>query len=455
MKKIIIALLFLVSINNSFATDLPLKLPNYVPQTLPVGLPDDVNVLKGSNSAEKLTNSSELNFNKISLSNLLTIIFSEIDTRNYVLSPSILRDVREVSFRYSKNKNGNINLFIANFLESLGYEMINKNGVVYVDDIKKIVVEDYNYHVYVPKFQKSDYLLNSIKQYFPDSFSSILKQNSSELKVDSSTVSRDSVLDRQFDKSQKFLTFKYDNEKTKNKILSLLEKIDVESKNVVIKAYIYEVQYSNKDGSALGLVLSIANKKLNLNLGSQNPLDNFFKLSSNAVNLIFSQVETDNRFKLVSNPILRVKDGKKVDFSVGSDVPVLGSVSYQNGVAIQATDYRSTGLIFHVSPTIQENSIEIDFKQEISEVLNTTTGVNNSPTFTNRSLNSTFDAKQNEFIMLAGLTNNKISAGKSRPFFLPFFSNDVESKENTEILIFIEVLPVLDIVDIPSKVKNS
>jgi len=103
-------------------------------------------------------------------------------------------------------------------------------------------------------------------------------------------------------------------------------------------------------------------------------------------------------------------------------------------------EYKDSGLVFKLTPTIKQESIDIQLSQQISEVQNTTTGVNTTPTLTKRQLETSFTTKKNELIVLGGLKSNKTASGTSRPFFLPFLSNDNQSKENTEIIIMIEVV---------------
>lgn len=450
MRKIILCLCLALT-NNVNAQSIPL------PTALPIGLPNDINKLQAPSVSTKpnLNASDNLQFNSITLSNLLTVVFGEIETRSYVLSPKVIADQREISFRYSKSKNGNLQAFMSNFLEPLGYQIKIKSGVLYVEDIEQKKAEDFNYHVYIPKYQKADYLIENIRPYFGEYFSASVKGNDLNHKVESNNVVQGSVLDSS-DKSQKVLTFKYEEEKTKKKILSLLSQLDRAEQNLIVKAYIYEVQYNKKDGSALGLVLNLASSKLNINLGGNiSPAENFVKFSSNALGLLFSQIDTDSRFKLVSNPLLRVKDGKTVNFNVGSSVPILGAVTYQDGNAIQNTDYKDTGLIFKVTPTVQAESVEINLNQEISEVVNTTTGVNNSPTFAKRSLSTVFDTKKNEIVMLAGLTNNKKNNAISKPFLLSFLKNNNSSDENTEILIFFQILDAQPELELPITLVTS
>ena len=51
---------------------------------------------------------------------------------------------------------------------------------------------------------------------------------------------------------------------------------------------------------------------------------------------------------------------RRLLFSVGQDVPLLGSVSYAyNGQAVQSVEYRSSGVIFNILPTGSEGGIAL------------------------------------------------------------------------------------------------
>lgn len=437
-KKLFKAILLATCVSSAYAQNLP------IPMTPPAGLPgmyaptNPLEITKPS-----ATQTENLVFNDILLGNLLTVLFNEVMNKNFVLSPRVLEENRPVSFRYSKSKDGSLDPFLTTFLKSLGYELSIKNGVYYVQDPAKKRPEEYDYLIYHPQYRDANYLINNVRSYFGDNFKAEVKSISSDQKITSNDVSPNSAAGL-IDKAQDILTFRYETEKEKNKILNLIKQLDTEEDNLLVKAYIYEVNYSTSDGSAFGLILNLASSKLNLSMGSTTPLDNFAKLSSNALTLIFSNINTDNRFKLLSNPFLRVKNNKLSSFNVGASVPVLGSISYQgsSGTPIQEVKYIDTGLIFQLTPHIKKQGIDIDFISEISEVQNTTSGVNGTPTLTKRKLNSNFTTKRNEVVMLAGLTNNKNDNNTSIPFIFPFFKNKIETKNKTEIVVFLEVVPI-------------
>nr|WP_244429777.1 type II and III secretion system protein [Escherichia coli] len=49
-----------------------------------------------------------------------------------------------------------------------------------------------------------------------------------------------------------------------------------------------------------------------------------------------------------------VSSGKNASFSSGQQVPVLGSVSYNDGTPVQSVTYRDSGVIFKLPPWSRE-----------------------------------------------------------------------------------------------------
>lgn len=437
MKIRILLPLLLAASNYSFAQIAPFTPPRGLPVPMSEPVSEEVN----------------LSFQSITVSNLLSLIYGEVNQKAYVLSDTVLKDGRMISFRYNAKTNGDLNSFLSSFLKTLGYQITKQNSVYFIDSIAQKNPEDFDYYVYTPKYRTANYLVDNLRPYFPESFSSSVKQISTENKINTENIPLTSPLNL-IDKSQEFLSFKYANEKTKTKILDLINKFDTMEQNLIVKSYIYEVQYSNKDGSAMGLILNLANDKLKINLGSANPVDNFVKLSSSTLSLFLSNVDFNSKVKLLSNPVLRIKNNKESVLTVGNSVPILGNVSYTNqGQPIQNVEYKDTGLVLKINPTITRNSVSLDFTQEISEAISTNTGVNNTPTLAKRNLKSTFTSKKNEVIMLAGLSQDKRTSGESMPFILPFFKNDNSEKLKTDIIIFIEILDLSE-PKIPDEIKE-
>jgi general secretion pathway protein D len=226
------------------------------------------------------------------------------------------------------------------------------------------------------------------------------------------------------------------------KLKKLLPQVDFALGEVVVRGVVYEVTTSEKDGSAFGLLASIASGKLGIGIGSANPIGNFVQLKNASLDVVYAMLATDNRFKIMSSPSMRIRSGSNGKFSVGQDVPVLGSISYPTGAgqAVHSVEYRSSGVIFDIAPTVREGVIDLNIDQQLSNFITTTTGVNNSPTLTKRALKTSVGVQDGDLIVLGGLTETKEGNTHDGFSFLPKFLHSA-SKENSksEILLVLQV----------------
>lgn len=90
-------------------------------------------------------------------------------------------------------------------------------------------------------------------------------------------------------------------------------------------------------------------------------------------------------------------------------VPVLGSVSYEDGKAVQSVTYRDSGVIFKVKPVITSSRISLNVNQQLSNFVKTDTGVNDSPTLLKREVDTSLTLKDGDIVLLGGLAENKDS----------------------------------------------
>ncbi|EFK3238054.1 TPA: type II and III secretion system protein, partial [Escherichia coli] len=152
---------------------------------------------------------------------------------------------------------------------------------------------------------------------------------------------------------------------------------------------------------------------------------------------------TDNRFKVVSAPQLRMDSGKEATFSVGEQVPVLGSVSYEDGKAVQSVTYRDSGVIFKVKPVITSSRISLNVNQQLSNFVKTDTGVNDSPTLLKREVDTSLTLKDGDIVLLGGLAENKDSQASTGLSFLPkSWSQKSDEKSRTDMVILLQVKKV-------------
>ncbi|WP_139308626.1 type II secretion system protein GspD, partial [Escherichia coli] len=222
-------------------------------------------------------------------------------------------------------------------------------------------------------------------------------------------------------------------------VRQLLPQIDVRSQEVSVAGYVFEVQTSERNGSGLALAAELLSGRFSITMSSASGLDNFIRLSTGSVDAMYELFRTDSRFQVVSSPRLRVISGKEAVFSVGSDVPVLSSVSWQDKVPVQSVEYRSSGAIFRVKPTVTQDVIGLDIVQQLSNFAKTDTGVNNTPTLIKREVSTSVSLNDGDIIVLGGLAENKTSKARTGLSFLPdVFGSDSDERAKTDIIVVLQ-----------------
>lgn len=388
-------------------------------------------------------------FDGLPVSQVLRLVYAEAyPDRAYFLDPSVLADDRPVSLRY-RPTDGDFRAFLGFFLRSLGFVLEEKNKADVIRSIPPTAVlspiEDSSQDVfyYKPKFRNGAYLVEIVSPLFKGKFTGQRSVNvapGSNLASASRSAPPTSALG-QITKSEDQLIF-FGSHREVAALRKILEQVDTPPGQVVVSGALYEVQSTEREGSALQLAASILGGKLTLNLGSSTETDSFISFKSNSVQAIMQALSTDSRFKVISSPSVRVNSGARAVFNVGQDVPVLGAITYPQGGSspVQSVDYRSSGVIFTISPEVRDTAIEVDVEQQVSTFVNTTTGVNNSPTLTKRQINTSVSMVDGDVIVIGGLREDRKSNARSGLSFLPsYFDSKTRDDANTEILLFLQI----------------
>lgn len=399
------------------------------------------NVTNKKIKSQETSISANFDFHSINVSQVIDLIYGEVIKTPYVIHPDVLNDTRLVSFRYLSNPN-DLKIFLDEFLHSLGYEIKIKNGVDFItkekeDEKQTIELAEF---VYRPKFREVSYISRLLSPLFKGSFTvnrTIATQEGAKNQKNVPEGSAASLVDQNSDT----LIF-IGTDKEVEKLKRLLPQIDFSLGEVVVRGVVYEVTTSEKDNSAISLLFNLLNGKLTAGVGTAANLGNFLKLKTLTLEAIYSVVQSDSRFKVVSSPSLRIKSGSQGSFSVGQDVPVLGAVSYPTGAgqAVQSVEYRSSGILFDIQPSVKDAVIDLNIHQQLSNFIPTTTGVNNSPTLTKRSLKTNVSMQDGDVIVLGGLTENKDSNSNEGLSFLPkFLHGKGKESSKSEILLILQV----------------
>lgn len=368
----------------------------------------------------------------IPASDLVGLLYREIFQKPFVTSPQVQANRSVVSVHIAGTQEHAVSQ-ARDYLAALGFAIVDGKDVDRVELPSAPVAEPkpepvYEAYFYTPKWRTSGDLAASLTSLFP------------EARFSGSAKGGEGSAAGQSDKLVAHATVEI-----LAKVRSLVPKLDTPVADLVIKAAVYEVGTDTNDGSGFQMALSLLEGQLQVgNMPSAGVplLGSFVSFKSTAIEAVMQALAKDSRFHLETAPSVRARSGSPTKLSVGESVPVLGSISYPEGgsTPVQSVDYRDAGVIFSVLPLVQEKVITIDLSQEISDFVKTTTGVNNTPTLTRRSLDTTLSLEDGDVIMLGGLTKTKDSKAREGFSFLPdFLRSGSKDVSRTDLLLILQV----------------
>lgn len=166
----------------------------------------------------------------------------------------------------------------------------------------------------------------------------------------------------------------------------------------------------------------------------------------------------DDLINILANPRLVVLDNENAIFSVGTDVPVITSeataadleASESGSSVLRNIQYRKTGIMMQVKPTIYSNGIlRLEIDQTISDAQkNDVSPATDSPLILDRSLKTVVTLESGQSILLGGLISETKSSGAQKiPFLgdIPFLGNlfKTSSFQTTRTELMIQIRPVI------------
>ena len=376
------------------------------------------------------------------------LIFNDALKVPYILSPEVVKDDRAVSFRSPQK---GLLPYLVSFFDQLGYKYTVVSGLHLVQKRTEAVLpaEESILHVYRPKNRESGYLARLIAPVFKTGRFTQSKQIQAPvgaaLVKDVPATSAASAIEQNAD----VLIFS-GSQKEIDQLKNLYAQIDLPSGEISVRAVIYEVSSSKADGSAFQLLTNLLGTQIGISslfdasLGvaidkGGIPSGNALTIKFKGFEAVLSALSTDNRFNVITQPRIRVKSGETAKLTVGQDVPVLGSVSYQNNNAIRSVDYRSAGTILSIIPQIKDDLIDLSIEQQLSNFVRTDTGVNESPTLIKRELKTAISARSGDIVVLGGLTETKKTNTKRGFSFLPFSLAKTDDESSTDVIVIMQI----------------
>ncbi|ASN85710.1 Putative secretin [Pectobacterium versatile] len=374
---------------------------------------------------------TELELNKVRLPEAISLVYSDVLKVPFMLDPQLVNDERMVTFKITPDVDERA--FITRYFQNMNIRIYTQKGIDYLSPFTpQEPVKPRQTWVYTPKYRSVSYLSDILSGYVSGSFN-----NSGTINSNNSPTSATGAASY-INRSGDILVY-YGTREDIEVLKTLVASLDTISEEVIVSGYVFEVQTAQSDGSGILLAAKILSEKFNISIGSANNLDNVISIKTGSVDAVFSLLKTDSRFTVVSAPRLRVKNNASASFSVGADVPVLGNVTFNNDTAVQSVDYRSSGVLFNVTPSIKSQTMDLKIQQQLSNFVTTETGVNNSPTLIKRDVTTEVSLADGDVILLGGLAEQKDSTAKSGWSFLG--SKTKENSKN-DIMVMLQVSKV-------------
>lgn len=236
-------------------------------------------------------------------------------------------------------------------------------------------------------------------------------------------------------------------------LLNLLIGLDTPPKQVLIEATIVELTlsgdlkygmewYLKSKHSGGGSTLQTMDQ---LGLSSFGGLSYQFIANTENIKATIHAFAQDDRAKILSTPRLMVLDNKEASIQVGQDIPVatqdLSSSTGSTSSSVTRTyQYRSTGIILRVKPTINtEGLLTLEISQEVSSA-----GSGDTPILSMRRISTSVAVAHAQTIALGGLmkeesahTIEKVPLLGDIPLLGHLFKTTSQSSSKTELLILV------------------
>lgn len=371
----------------------------------------------------------------VRLPDLARVVYGDALKSPYIFDVDLLQSPDSVSVSWNSVGSKKLDSLMRELLQRRGFETETFQGVMIV---RKGTDADSGSLIYQPRYRSTKYLTDILRQVADvqplgsRGISSSPGFQEAANKPGNDSGSALGMVDRS---ALDQMAYRCKPDKCEQ-LKAMLADLDTPEPQVVLRAVLYEVGKSKGEGSAVQLAASILNGRATFKAGAL--LAGADSLTINTgLDSVISLLDQDSRFKVVSRPMLRVKTGAQARFSVGQQVPVLGALTQdKNGNAQQSIEYRQSGTIFTVQPDIRRDMVDLSITQELSSFVETTTGVNNSPTLLQRTASSQLSIRPGEVVVFAGLEEGR--ADEARAGLFGFTTSKKNSTSDSEVLLLIE-----------------
>ncbi|HSZ75280.1 MAG TPA: type II secretion system secretin GspD [Rhizomicrobium sp.] len=240
-----------------------------------------------------------------------------------------------------------------------------------------------------------------------------------------------------------------------NIIEDALHKLDVLPLQVLIEAAITEVtltdqlQYGLQWSFQAGQSQTILGSGITSALLPAFPGFNYIFSNNSTIQATLNALSNITKVNVLSAPKLLVLNNHTAALQVGDEVPIITasavSTDTTSAPIVNSVDYRDTGVILKVTPRVNDGGLVLlDISQEVSDVVNPTTGAIQSPTISERKVASSIAIQDGQTVALGGLITDKRTKGKEGiplldkiPLLGNLFGSTDDEHDRTELLVLL------------------
>ncbi|ULG68420.1 type II secretion system protein GspD [Marinobacterium sediminicola] len=255
-----------------------------------------------------------------------------------------------------------------------------------------------------------------------------------------------------------------------DKVYRAIQKLDVLPLQVLVEATIVEVSLEDELRYGLNWFfkshLSGSSKGVgtlgSFSLAAADVINSatFEVFKAGETRALLNLLASDSRLNVISSPSLMVLDNRTAEIRVGDQVPIRTSsttnTASDNLNTTSTIQYRDTGVLLEVTPRVNAGGmVVLDITQEVNDVAEETTSSSiDSPTITQRRINTSVAVQSGETLVLGGLikeSRNNGSEGVPYLRHMPVigwaFGSRGKSVSRTELVVMITPTAVTDTAD--------
>lgn len=239
-------------------------------------------------------------------------------------------------------------------------------------------------------------------------------------------------------------------------VQNALHELDTVPMQVLMEAVIAEVtltndlrfgvQYSSQFNSRTSVALSNSDSS---DIASTFPGFSYAFTDGADIKIVLDALEDLTHIEVLSSPELLVLNNQTATLQVGDQIPIITaqsvSTTSSDSPVVNSVQYHDTGVILKVTPRVNKGGmVLLDISQEVSDVTTTTTSTIDSPTISQRKIESTVAVQDGETIALGGLIRNNSNTAKSGipglqdvPLLGYLFSSTTDNTTRTELIVLV------------------